>query len=126
MDKIIKIDGKDMGFRATALTPRFYRHIIGRDIMKDITKLQNAFSKAAQLPKDATDEEKQEAQMSVADLETFENLAYIMAKQYDKTLPDEPEKWLDGFRMFSIYEVLPQILDLWSSNTATTAKSKNG
>ena len=26
MDKVVKIDGKEVGFRATALTPRLYRH----------------------------------------------------------------------------------------------------
>lgn len=26
MEKVIKIDGRDVGFKATALTPRLYRH----------------------------------------------------------------------------------------------------
>ena len=38
MEKIIKIDGKDVGFRATALTPRLYRHRMGRDIIQDLNK----------------------------------------------------------------------------------------
>ena len=50
MDKVIKIDGKDVGFRATALTPRFYRHLIGRDIIQDMSQLRKAYSKAAALP----------------------------------------------------------------------------
>ena len=39
MDKVVKIDGKEVGFRATALTPRLYRHKIGRDIVQDIPEL---------------------------------------------------------------------------------------
>ena len=59
MDKILNIAGKEVGLRATALTPRLYRHKIGRDIIQDMAKLQKAFSKAAQLPQDATEEERQ-------------------------------------------------------------------
>ena len=45
MDKVIQIDGKEVGFRATALTPRFYRHKIGRDIMQDMNQLQKSFDR---------------------------------------------------------------------------------
>ena len=47
-----------------------------------------------------------------------------MAKQYDANLPNSPEEWLDGFETFSIYEILPAILELWQLNSATTAKPK--
>lgn len=125
MDKIINIDEKKVGFRASALTPRFYRHIIGRDIMQDMIALQNAFRKASNLTETATEEEKQEAQMSAADLEIFENVAYIMARQYDSEIPNTPDEWLDTFNMFSIYEVMPHVLELWAINNATTSKAKN-
>ena len=49
MENIIKIDGKDVGFRATALTPRLYRHRMGRDIIQDLNKLKNAYNKACLL-----------------------------------------------------------------------------
>lgn len=124
MDKVIKIDGKDVGFRATALTPRFYRHLIGRDIIQDMSQLRKAYSKAAALPETATEEDRQEAQMSATDLEIFENVAYIMARQYDTTIPGTPDEWLDTFAMFTIYEILPSILDLWAVNNQTTAKPK--
>lgn len=124
MDKIIKINGRDVGFRATALTPRFYRHKIGRDMIQDLTTLRKAYNKASKIPVDATEEEKEEAQLSVLDLEIFENASYIMAKQYDKNIPDTPEEWLDEFETFAIYEILPQILELWNINNMTTAKPK--
>ena len=47
-----------------------------------------------------------------------------MARLYDANIPDTPEGWLDGFETFSIYEVLPAILELWAINAQTTAKSK--
>lgn len=137
MEKIVKIDGQDVGFRATALTPRLYRHKMGRDIVQDMNKLRTAYDKAVHslmLPKpdpDASDEDRaayQEAvtaaQLSVTDLEIFENVAYVMARQYDARIPDSAEAWLDGFSTFSIYEVLPEILELWNLNNMTTAATK--
>ena len=124
MEKMVKIDGKEVGFRATALTPRIYRHKIGRDMIQDLNKLQASYNKATRLPAEVTDEERKEAQLSALDLEIFENAAYVMAKQYDANLPNSPEEWLDGFETFSIYEILPAILELWQLNSATTAKPK--
>lgn len=124
MDKVLTISGKEVGLRATALTPRLYRHTIGRDIIQDMSQLQKAFAKAAQISKDATDEEREAAQLSVMDLEIFENVAFIMARQYDQNIPDTVEAWLDEFDTFSIYEIFPVILDLWNLNNKTTAKPK--
>ena len=124
MDKVLTIGGKAVGFRATALTPRLYRHKIGRDIIQDFSRLEKAYRKAAALPETATEEERREAQLSAFDLEIFENAAYIMARQYDPSVPDSPDDWLDGFETFSIYEILPHILELWALNEATTAKPK--
>ena len=45
MEKVIKIDGRDVGFKATALTPRLYRHRMGRDIIQDLNKLKKAYNK---------------------------------------------------------------------------------
>lgn len=122
MEKIINIDGRDVGFKATALTPRLYRHHIGRDIVRDMKQLDKAFKKAESGAE--TEEEKKEAQLSVIDLEIFENVAYIMARQYDPGIPDTPEEWLEEFSVFSIYEVLPEILKLWNLNNRTTAVPK--
>ena len=54
----------------------------------------------------------------------FENVAYIMAYHADNSIPSTIEEWLDQFDMFSIYEVLPQILELWGDNVATDIKAK--
>ena len=137
MVKEIEIDGKPVGFRATALTPRLYRHKFGRDIIRDMGQLKKAYDKAvrsAGLVKpgpDATSEEQEAyqqavnaAQMEVTDLEIFENFSFVMARQYDLDIPPTPEEWLDGFDTFSVYKVLPSILELWRLNELTTAKPK--
>ena len=116
MDKIIEIDGKEVKFRATARTPRLYRGIIGRDMIADMNKLQKRF-------KDISEGDDQS--LAIDELQIFEDTAYIMARQAD---PDMKEKtaddWLDTFGMFSIYEVLPQILELWALNTKQTSTPK--
>ena len=124
MDKIIDISGKKVGFRATALTPRLYRHKMQRDIIQDFNRLQKAFAKAAKINGDMSEEELRESQLSVLDLEIFENIAFVMARQYDSTAPDSPEEWLEQFEMFSIYEIMPELIDLWNLNNKTTAKPK--
>ena len=47
-----------------------------------------------------------------------------MAKQADANIPETAEEWLDGFEMFNIYNILPELLALWGANTATTATPK--
>ena len=106
--------------KASALVPRLYRFKFGRDM----AQLKKVYVKAASLPEDATDEEREEAQLSMVDLTIFENLAYIMAKHADSSLPDTAEEWLDSFSMFSIYEVLPEILQLWDMSCSTTSSLK--
>ena len=54
----------------------------------------------------------------------FENIAYIMAKHADSNVPDNPDDFLEQFNTFSIYEILPQLIELWGLNTATQVASK--
>ena len=35
-----------------------------------------------------------------------------------------PDEWLEQFNTFSIYEILPQLIDLWGLNVETQVKSK--
>lgn len=120
MEKVIIVGNKEVKMRASALIPRLYRFKFGRDMISDMTSLKKAFDKVEKLPENATEE----AQLSVLDLTIFENVAYIMAKHADNSQPDNPDEWLDQFEMFSIYQVLPQILALWNMSTATTSAPK--
>ena len=62
--------------------------------------------------------------MESEDLEIFENVAYIMAFHADNSIPGTIDEWLDQFEMFSIYQVLPEILELWGTNLITDVESK--
>ena len=65
-----------------------------------------------------------DSSLDMFSLEMFENIAYVMAKHADANIPDTPEEWLDEFNTFSIYQVLPEIIDLWGLNVMTGVESK--
>lgn len=112
MEKTINVGGKELKLKSTAGTLRIYRIKFKRDLMGDIAKLTKGMNK------------KGEVNFSVLDLELFENIAYVMAWQADKSIPASIDEWLDGFDTFSIYEILPEILELWNMNNLTLERSK--
>lgn len=112
----IEICGKTIPFRSSATVPRLYRAKLKRDIFKDLSKLEKSYK--------GKTEDGDEFQID--DLEIFENVAYIMAYHADNSIPASIDDWLDQFDMFSIYEVLPQILELWGDNLATEVAAKKG
>lgn len=125
MERTVEIDGKTVRMRASALIPRLYRFKFGRDLVSDMNQLRKSWKRVQELPADATEEQRQDAQLDAADLTIFENVAYLMAKNAGEPLPDTPEEWLDGMDgVFSVYEVLPAILELWGQNLATTSTPK--
>ena len=95
----IEIDGKPVVFKASAAIPRIYRIKFRRDIYKDLRLLEKSVGEN-------------------------ENIAYIMAKHADSSIPDSPEEWLDEFSTFSIYQILPQLIELWGLNTEVEIDSK--
>ncbi|MBR2188421.1 MAG: hypothetical protein IJ860_03275 [Eubacterium sp.] len=115
IQKTVEICGKEVKFRSSASVPRLYRAKFGRDIFKDLAKLEKAY-------KDKGGEEG--SNMEIEDLEIFENVAYIMAFHADPSIPKTIDEWLEQFEMFSIYEVLPEILELWGTNLITDVESK--
>ena len=127
MIKTVTIDGKQYGMRASALTPRLYRAFFKRDMVRDMQNLLNAYNKLLTLPEDASEEQKNEANMVILDhLEVFENIAWLFCKEGGENVGDSPEEWLDSIDgMFSIYEAMPAIIDVWLDNQTTTSVSKN-
>ena len=125
MVRTITVSGKEITLRASALIPRLYRFQFGRDMIADMRQLQKAWAKASALPKDATEEQIQDAQLSVMDLTIFENVAYMMVRHGGNDVPPTPEEWLDSLDgVFSIYEVLPTLLELWQGTNQTTSIPK--
>ena len=115
IQKNITIDGIDVPFKASAAVPRLYRLKFRRDIYQDFAALQKSVGEKTE----------ESSALDIESLEVFENIAYIMAKHADPTaVPDSPEEWLDEFSTFSIYHVLPEIIELWGLNIQSEVESK--
>ena len=114
MTRKVEIDGKEVAFRASAAVPRIYRIRFQRDIYKDLSALERSVGKG----------DEGESGLDLFSLELFENIAFIMAKHADPSIPDTPEEWLDGFGTFSIYQVLPQLIELWGLNVKSDVEAK--
>ncbi len=110
----IEVCGKLVPFRSSATIPRLYRAKFKRDIFKDLARLEKSFK--------ANSEDGES--FAIDDLEIFENVAYVMAYHADNTIPDSIDQWLDQFEMFSIYEIMPQLLELWGDNVVTDVAAK--
>lgn len=114
MIKQIEIDGKQVSFKASAAIPRIYRMKFQRDIYKDLKALEKSIG----------DNSEESSNLDMFSLEMFENIAFVMAKHADASIPNTPEEWLDGFNTFSIYQVLLQLIELWGLNVQTDVEAK--
>ena len=112
--KKIDIDGVEVAFKASAAIPRIYRLKFQRDIYKDIAILEKSID----------DSDPEASNLDTFSLEMFENIAYIMAKHADNSIPETVEDWLDQFNTFSIYQVLPELIELWGLNVQTEIQTK--
>jgi hypothetical protein len=109
MEKVIEYEGRQLKFKATGATPIYYKNKFGGDLLVDMANVTNN-SQGDTIPPDT--------------LEKFGQIAYIMHKQGDPEQPDDFLEWLDQFEMFSIIEILPEILELWAMNSKQTSKPK--
>ena len=114
IQKNIVVDGIEVPFKASAAIPRIYRLKFQRDIYKDLAVLEKSIG----------DGKEESSNLDMFSLEMFENIAFIMAKHADPSIPDTPEEWLDNFNTFSIYQVLPQLIELWGLNVKTDVEAK--
>ncbi len=111
----ILVDGIEVPFKASATVPRLSRIKLGLYIFRDLQSLKSTV--------DENDSENSGIQLE--SLELFENIAYIMARHAEpEKVPDNPDDWLEQFNTFSIYEVLPQLMELWGLNTETQITAK--
>ena len=113
--KKIEIDGQEVEFRASAAVPRMYRIKFGRDIYKDLRQLETSVG----------ENDEDASGLDLFSLEMLENIAFIMAKHASPdTVPSEPDEWLEQFNTFSIYQILPQLIELWGLNVQTQVDAR--
>ena len=115
----IRIDGKDVPFKASAALPRIYMERYGRNLLQDFDSLMKATQ-----PVEGENGEKQSSIIDVPTLMIFESIAHCMAKYADPTVPDDADEWLERFNTLSIYLIMPQIIKIWGLNSKTEAEAK--
>jgi hypothetical protein len=116
MEKTITIDNKEIRFKTNGATPLRYKAQFGRDYFKEILKmapLQNLSKKKTETI-DAKD-------LEALDFEVFYNMAWIMAKTADSSIP-EPIEWLEQFDEFPMAEVIPELQEMLLTSLQTTKK----
>lgn len=135
MRKTITISGVPCQFKSSAAIPRMYRLKFNRDIFKDMTKIKKQIDIQEKIKEDLKrqaeergeefEEDDFESGLPIESLEMFENIAYLMHKHGDPGQPNEIEDWLDQFdETFSIYQVLPEILEMWGLENKSQEKPK--
>ena len=109
MEKLVVIEGVEIGLKASAGTVRAYRDKFGRDLIVDMGKVEQDILGNTTLTGEST--------------EIAENAVYLMAKEYDSSIP-KLEEWLDQFSPYFIYSAIVQAINMWHENTKTINKSK--
>lgn len=115
MEKTIEIDGKKIRFKSNGATPLRYKAQFGRDYFKEILKL----APLEKLQGNKNDFSMEDLQ--ALDFEIFYNIAWIMAKTADPTIPEAVE-WLEQFEEFPMADIIPELQDLMISSFQTTKK----
>lgn len=117
--KTVVIDGKEVEFKASAAVPRIYRMKFQRDLFADLQKVAKSVDKKGKR------QGREESEIPIENLEMFENIAYVMAQHADpKNVPADIMEWLEQFETFSIYQILPAIMELWNMNEETKSQAK--
>jgi hypothetical protein len=115
MEKTITISGTKVRFKTNGAIPLRYKVQFGKDYFKEIFKMLPI----AQMNK--KEDELQPEDLEHIDFEVFYNMAWIMAKTADPTIP-EPLEWLGQFDEFPIAEIFPDLQELMMATLQSTKK----
>lgn len=124
MEKVINIEGRDVKFCATAALALRYKSQFGRDLYRDMAKVQKCWNGPAvilseeEIKTGVLTPEHEQALASVTisdelDLDLIYNIIWVMAKGADRTIPP-PVEWYDtfenGFPLFGVFGELSDML----------------
>ena len=113
MEKTLVIDDKKVRFKTNGAIPLRYKAQFGKDYFKEIFKMLPI----ARMGKNPKPEE-----LESLDFEVFYNVAWIMAKTADPTIP-EPIEWLGEFEEFPIADIFPELQDLMMATLQSKKKT---
>lgn len=109
MERKFEVEGQTIGAKCSAGTVRTYRNLFARDLIQDMVSLEKELVETKTL--------------SAASAEIAENVVYLMAKEYDDTIPAMNE-WLSGFSPYFVFNVVAQVIYMWRENLQTINSSK--
>lgn len=109
MEKVVKLEGKQIGFRASAGTVATYRNLFQRDLLIDMGKFE----------KDILENK----MLSIETMDIAEKAVWTMAKEYDDSLPDLSD-WLKDFSPYFIHNACIECLNMWIDNIKQLNSSK--
>lgn len=109
MERVFEVEHKKVGVKCSAGTVRTYRNLHARDLILDMAALEKELVETKTL--------------TPASEEIAENVSYIMAKEYDETLPDINE-WLSSFSPYFVYTIVAQCIYMWRENLVSINSSK--
>jgi hypothetical protein len=115
MEKTILIDGKQIRFKTNGATPLRYKAQFQKDYFKEIMKLM-PLGKLGKSKKDADVKD-----LEALDFEVFYNMAWIMAKTADPTIPEQM-LFFEQFDEFPMAEVIPELQDLMLASFQSSKK----
>jgi hypothetical protein len=122
MEKTLKIDGKNITFKATGGTLYRYKNQFNREFLTDAADLMDFGNSKKQKKVKQPDGKitfEDEYDFTKLNLELVYNLAWVMAKTADPSIPD-PLAWLDSFDSFPVVDIVQPIMELLQNSFTTT------
>lgn len=108
MTKTIVIDGEPRRITANALLPKKYRHQFNRDLIADMKAFSAGYEKTGEIDEDV-----------------LERLTWLMLREGGEDVGETPDEWLASLNtIFGLYEILPEVVELWASTNKTTSRPK--
>lgn len=124
MEKIVKIAGQDVGFKAPASLPVRYYNATGRDLFVDLQTLADGTDRIEsklKLGKKKTEDVQFKLNKNWNTM-VFYGIAHTMARAYDDSVTPDLEDWIDSFESFPIFEVFGELKPLLNASLQTTKK----
>lgn len=115
MERVVKIDNKEIRLKSNAATPIRYKAQFKKDYFADILKLASLGEVKGKKQSDSIEI------LAETDFEVFYNLLWIFAKTADNTIPPLVE-WLEGFEELPIFDLLTDIMEIATSSMTVKKK----
>ena len=124
MEKIIKISGQDVGFKAPASLPVRYYNATGRDLFVDLQTLADGTEQVdvkLKFGKKKSDEPVFKLNKNWNTM-VFYGIAHTMARAFDDSVNPNIEDWIDSFESFPIFEIFGELKPLLNASLQTSKK----